>query len=82
LLNKAAIAIKTSDEAAVRLVGIEIVTAALCQTLGMYGFVLFLVERRTEDLYILMGLALICFFAYFPKFNVWKEWIGKNVPAA
>ncbi len=56
---------------------IEIVTYALCESVAIYGLVLFFIGKRSQDFYILMCLSLIYFAIYFPRYAQWEEWASK-----
>jgi F0F1-type ATP synthase membrane subunit c/vacuolar-type H+-ATPase subunit K len=56
----------------------SIVTHALCESIAIYGLVLFFVTRRPFDFYLFMGISLIYFAAYFPRYAQWEEWIREG----
>lgn len=73
---------KDAGDAAAKLTSIDIVTAALCESVAIYGLVLFFVGRRPDDFYALMALSLLYFAIHFPKYSQWEEWAGKARPVA
>src|SRR4030042_4368632 len=56
----------------------SIVTHALCESLAIYGLVLFFVTKRPFDFYLFMGISLIYFAAYFPRYAQWEEWVREG----
>lgn len=63
-----------------KLATIDIITAALCETVAIYGLVLFFIGKRIDDFYILLMLSLLYFAIYFPRYSAWEEWVRKNAP--
>lgn len=52
-----------------------IITYALCDSVAIYGLVLFLIGGSSTDFYIFMGLSLIYFSIYFPRYSEWEDWM-------
>jgi len=50
-----------------------VVGLALCESVAIYGFVLFMVAGRASDFYVFTALALIGFVLYFPRLQPWEE---------
>jgi hypothetical protein len=61
-----------------KLMRATIVTLALCEMPAIFGLVLFFVGRYYADFYLLLGISLVMFFFYFPRYNRWKEWLRKK----
>jgi F0F1-type ATP synthase membrane subunit c/vacuolar-type H+-ATPase subunit K len=61
-----------------RLVTAAIVTYALCESVAIYGLVLFLIQGNTSDFYFFLALSFACFGIYFPKYSAWEEWIAER----
>ena len=53
---------------------VEVVTFAICESVAIYGLVLYLIGKRPEDFYTQIILALLFFILYFPKPSKWAEW--------
>ena len=60
---------------------VTIVTGALCESVAIYGLVLFFVGKKITDFYALMFMSLMYFIYFFPKYPQWKEWV-KEYPLA
>jgi len=56
-----------------RLQNAAVVGLALCESVAIYGFVLFLVAGRASDFYVFAALAMVGFVLYFPRLEVWEE---------
>lgn len=61
-----------------RLVSASIVTFALCESVAIYGLVLFLIQGNSGDFYLFMVLSLLYFSIYFPKYGTWEEWLAEQ----
>lgn len=61
-----------------RLISASIVTFALCESVAIYGVVLFLIQGNTSDFYLFLALSLFYFIVYFPRYGNWEEWIAEQ----
>jgi len=61
-----------------KLLTASIITFAFCESVGIYGLVLFLIGRNSFDFYLFTFLSLIFFGYYFPKYSQWEEWVNSN----
>jgi F0F1-type ATP synthase membrane subunit c/vacuolar-type H+-ATPase subunit K len=61
-----------------KLLSMTIFTYALCESVAIYGLILFLIGGRRFDFYSLMILSLIFFAIYFPRYAQWEEWLQKE----
>lgn len=61
-----------------RLVSASVVTYALCESVAIYGLVLFLIQGNSGDFYLFLVLSLFYFSIYFPKYGKWEEWIAEQ----
>ncbi|MEK6692134.1 MAG: type ISP restriction/modification enzyme [Nitrospirota bacterium] len=59
-----------------RLATTSIMIYAICESVAIYGLVLFLLAGSSLDFYAFMVLSLIYFAIYFPRYNQWEEWIN------
>ena len=57
-----------------RLLITSIVTYVLCEFVAVFGLVLFFITRSPFDFYLFMGISLLYFAAYFPRYAQWEEW--------
>jgi F0F1-type ATP synthase membrane subunit c/vacuolar-type H+-ATPase subunit K len=46
---------------------------ALCEAVGLYGLVLFLLTRNSSDFFIFMLLSLLYFYLFYPKYADWEK---------
>ncbi len=60
------------------LVTAAIVTYALCESVAIYGLVLFLIQGNSSDFYLFLALPFAYFGIYFPKYGTWEEWIAER----
>lgn len=49
-------------------------TFALCEAVGVLGFVLFLVAGSSVDFYFFLVPSLLLFGIHFPLWNQWEDW--------
>jgi len=63
------------DAKAYRLLIADIVTAALCESVAIYGLVMFLLVRQIADFYTLVFISLAYFLYFFPRYSQWKNTI-------
>ena len=61
-----------------RLVSASVVSYALCESVAIYGLVLFLIQGNSSDFYLFLVLSLFYFTIYFPKYGKWEEWIAEQ----
>jgi F0F1-type ATP synthase membrane subunit c/vacuolar-type H+-ATPase subunit K len=61
-----------------RLLVTSIITYALCESIAVYGLVLYFVTKRPFDFYLFMGISLLYFAAYFPRYTQWEEWVVRG----
>ena len=61
-----------------KLLTTAIVTFAFCESVGVYGLMLFLVGGSSFDFYLFTFLSLAFFAFYFPKYSQWEEWVNSN----
>lgn len=60
-----------------KLVTISVITFALCESIVIYGFVLFLMNGARQEFYLFFFLSLIAFAIHFPRYERWQEWVQK-----
>ncbi len=58
-----------------QLLSVSIVTYALCYTVVVYGFVLFMLSGVTMNFYIFMIIALVFFALFRPQYSQWEDWM-------
>ncbi|MGE5172392.1 MAG: hypothetical protein ACM3MD_01030 [Betaproteobacteria bacterium] len=56
-----------------RLISGAVVTFALCESVAVYGLVLFLMQGITTDFYSFLLISLFYFSIFFPKYSAWEE---------
>jgi len=55
------------------LLSTTIITFALCESIAIYGLILFILGKQKQDLYLLVGLSLILMLVFFPNLEKWKD---------
>ncbi|MBI5199345.1 MAG: hypothetical protein HZA09_04935 [Nitrospirae bacterium] len=58
-----------------RLITMSIITYALCESVAIYGLVLFFLAGDSLDFYTFMFISLIYFAMYFPRYSQWEGWV-------
>jgi hypothetical protein len=56
-----------------RLRSAHIVTYALCESIAIYGLILFILEKNKTEFYAFLGVALFLMLVHFPKYDDWKS---------
>lgn len=57
-----------------------IVTFALCETVAIFGLVLFLLTGNGMDFYVFMVISLGFFYLFFPKYEQWEQIVSAAPP--
>ncbi len=65
-----------------RLVTASIISYALCESIAIYGLVLFLINGARPEFYLFFCVSLAAFAVHFPSDERWREWIQKMSEAA
>jgi hypothetical protein len=60
-----------------KLVSASIISFALCESIAIYGFVLFLINGARKEFYLFFFLSLMAFAIHFPRYERWQEWSQK-----
>jgi F0F1-type ATP synthase membrane subunit c/vacuolar-type H+-ATPase subunit K len=55
-----------------------IITYVMCESVAIFGFVLFLIGRNSFDFYLFVVLSIIFYFVYFPRYRQWMEWVNAS----
>jgi len=58
-----------------------IVTFALCESVAVFGLVLFLLTGNALDFYVFMVISLGYFYLFFPKYEQWEMMVRAAAPA-
>jgi len=69
---------RTGTPPAGRLLTALMLSFALCESIAIYGFILFLLNGAREEFYLFFFLSLIAFVIHFPRFERWQEWTGRK----
>lgn len=56
----------------------SIITLALCESVAIYGLILFIMNGSVLDFLGLFVLSLIYFSVFFPRYSQWQDWIKKT----
>jgi F0F1-type ATP synthase membrane subunit c/vacuolar-type H+-ATPase subunit K len=61
-----------------KLMKASIITFSLCESVAIYGLILFLLSGNVIDFLGLFVLSLIYFIVFFPRFDQWQAWIARQ----
>jgi F0F1-type ATP synthase membrane subunit c/vacuolar-type H+-ATPase subunit K len=50
-----------------------IITFALCETVAVFGLVLFLLSGNSTDFFLFMVISLLYFYLFYPKYAEWEK---------
>lgn len=53
---------------------VSVIVYALCESISIYGLVLFLITRDSFNFYIFFAISLVAYAAYFPRYRQLEEW--------
>jgi hypothetical protein len=56
-----------------RLRSAHIITYALCESIAIYGLILFMLGKDKTEFYAFLGVALFLMLVHFPKYEDWKS---------
>jgi hypothetical protein len=57
-----------------------IVTFALCETVAIFGLILFLLTGNGLDFYVFMVISLGFFYLFYPKYEQWEQRVSATAP--
>jgi hypothetical protein len=63
-----------------KMVAASMISFALCESIAIYGLVLFLVNGGRKEFYLFLLIALVAFAIHFPRFERWQEWVQTQYP--
>ncbi|MEW6620029.1 MAG: hypothetical protein AB1422_11965 [bacterium] len=69
------------DEIIRPLISGNILIFALCETIALYGLVLFLIGSLLGEFYFLIGLSFVLFLICFPKQEKWQKIVNQFLVA-
>jgi hypothetical protein len=61
-----------------RLIAGAVIVYVLCESVAIYGLVLFLVQGNSYDFYLFLFISLFYFAIFFPKYGRWAAWIKER----
>jgi ABC-type polysaccharide/polyol phosphate export permease len=61
-----------------KLLKASLVSNAICESVAIYGLILFVLNKNPFDFYIFMVLSLFYFTFTFPRYAQWEEWIQET----
>jgi hypothetical protein len=64
-----------------KLMSAAIVTFALCESVAVFGLVLFLIQGNSTDFYLFLLISLFFFSVFFPKYSAWESWVKEREKA-
>ncbi len=65
--------VKSPYPAVLPLFAFTLLVFALCEAIGIYGLVLFILSRNTTDFFIFMAISLLYFYLFYPKYAEWER---------
>ncbi len=75
---RSATASSPSSSAIQRLVSAAIVTFALCESVAVFGLVLFFIQGNSDDFYLFLAISLVFFGVSFPRYTKWEAWFAEQ----
>lgn len=67
-----------SSEQIQRLRVASVVTYALCESVAIYGLILFLIAGSRSDFYGFLVLSAVLYAVYFPRYGQWEQWVHEQ----
>ncbi len=61
-----------------RLIAASMISFALCESIAIYGLVLFLMNGARSEFYLFLGLSFVALAIHFPRLERWQEWARKS----
>jgi F0F1-type ATP synthase membrane subunit c/vacuolar-type H+-ATPase subunit K len=61
------------EEIVERLMPLSLIIYALCESIAIYGLILFLLAGNSLNFYIFLILCLVCLGIYFPRYGQWEK---------
>jgi F0F1-type ATP synthase membrane subunit c/vacuolar-type H+-ATPase subunit K len=58
-----------------RLVTATVITYAFCESIAVFGLIMYFLGGSPTDFYVFMLISLFFFSVYFPKYGRWEEWM-------
>ena len=68
-------------EPVARLLTASMISFALCESIAIYGLVLFLINGGRPEFYLFLLIALAAFAIHFPRYARWQVWL-QGMPEA
>ena len=56
----------------------QIVGMGLCESIALFGLVLFLLKAYRLDFYVLLGFSLLLMAYHFPRRSTFERWLNQN----
>jgi len=67
------------EEIVNRLLILSCIIYALCESIAIFGLILFLLAGNSLNFYIFLILCFVCFGIYFPRYGQWKKWAPEEI---
>ncbi len=68
-----------AEELIAHLSRLSILTAAFCESVAIFGLVLFFLSGNQKDFYVLVAISIVLFIVYFPKYSNWEDWFTSRI---
>lgn len=62
------------EEIVGRFLILSLIIYALCESIAIYGLILFLIAGNSLNFYTFLILCLVCLGIYFPRYGQWEKW--------
>jgi F0F1-type ATP synthase membrane subunit c/vacuolar-type H+-ATPase subunit K len=66
------------SEPMARLRTASMITYAFSEVPALLGFILFILGGSRLDFYVLLAIALLSSYIYFPRYSQWEEWLKRQ----
>jgi hypothetical protein len=64
-----------------RLFAFTLLVFAMCETISIYGLVLFILSRNPTDFFIFMAISLLYFYLFYPQYADWERTLNQELQA-
>ena len=78
VLKNRILSTNTQSPFAARWSAAQVVGVALCESIALFGLVLFFLKAYRVDFYVLLGFSLLLMAYHFPRRSVFERWLNRS----